>query len=630
MGDLIGKPVSSKLSFISYNQIKSLLKSNLDICIKNKLLATISRINILYMIAKAGSGHIGSSFSSIDLITYIYLEKNNFIFFSSKGHDAPALYSTLLALGKLPFNLIHKFRKINGLPGHPDIRIKNIVTNTGSLGMGISKAKGIAHANRINKIKKDIYVLLGDGELQEGQIWESLHSLINNNLNEIKIIIDHNKIQSDSFVTKTSDLGNLKKKLQSFGFKVIECNGNSYNEIREAFNTMQEFKVPTILIAHTIKGKGVSFMENKSLDSDNVLYRFHSGAPSDQEYELALTDLLGKLYKIVKKYNISINISNTKKNIIPVHKKTNNLVDEYSKLICKFAKQNKKILCLDADLIKDTGLIEFKKRFPKRFFECGIAEQDMVSMAGGLALNGFIPIVHSFSAFLSSRANEQIYNNSTELKKIIYMGFLAGVLPSAPGHSHQSIRDIASLSSIPNLIIAEPSNQYDLNEIIKLALSKKNKNTFYLRICSMPIYSKKIYKNIKLKIGEGSILKKGGKLHVISYGPTIIDSLIDLVDEIKEYATVVNFPWLNIISESWVKNTFKNIDKILIIENHYEKGGLADFLVKKICEINLTIKISHKYVKVKIPPSGQPNECLELLGLDRVSLKKLIIKTNNE
>ena len=127
------------------------------------------------------------------------------------------------------------------------------------------------------------------------------------------------------------------------------------------------------------------------------------------------------------------------------------LLSSYSNSIVNEAGKNKKIIALDGDLVLDTGLIEFEKKFPERFIECGIAEQDMVSQAGTLAKEGFIPIVHSFSSFLTARPNEQIYNNSTEETKVIYSGFLAGLLPSGPGHSHQAVRDIASMSGMHNL-----------------------------------------------------------------------------------------------------------------------------------------------------------------------------------
>ena len=184
------------------------------------------------MIARAGSGHIGSSFSSLDIISWLLLEEmcEEDIFFSSKGHDAPGYYSALIGMGRLEFDFIHKLRKIDGLPGHPDIGTPEIVTNTGSLGMGVSKAKGMVFANRLAKRPGRVFVMTGDGELQEGQFWESLISAVNFGLHEITVIVDHNKLQSDTFVKNVSDLGDLEAKLNAFGWCVILCSYNIYRE----------------------------------------------------------------------------------------------------------------------------------------------------------------------------------------------------------------------------------------------------------------------------------------------------------------------------------------------------------------------------------------------------------------
>ena len=188
-----------------------------------ELLADLCRINTLFMIMQAGSGHIGSSFSSTDIITWLWTEDlrdpngdsdDADVYFSSKGHDAPALYSLLIALEKLGFDLLPKLRQLNGLPGHPDVSTPFIATNTGSLGMGISKAYGMARANRYTGRGGRIVVMTGDGELQEGQIWESLQPVANERLAEITVIVDHNKFQSDTAVAAVSDLGPLEEKFR--------------------------------------------------------------------------------------------------------------------------------------------------------------------------------------------------------------------------------------------------------------------------------------------------------------------------------------------------------------------------------------------------------------------------------
>ena len=191
MGDQIGQAVEGTLYYIPYTEFQRIRTVNLPREQRVAIFADMCRLNALYMIARAGSGHIGSCFSSLDIISWLLLEEmcEEDIFFSSKGHDAPAYYSALIGMGRLEFDLIHKLRKIGGLPGHPDIGTPEIITNTGSLGMGVSKAKGMVFASRLANRAGRVFVMTGDGELQEGQFWESLVSAVNFGLNEITVIV---------------------------------------------------------------------------------------------------------------------------------------------------------------------------------------------------------------------------------------------------------------------------------------------------------------------------------------------------------------------------------------------------------------------------------------------------------
>lgn len=426
MGDQIGVAVSGTLYHVPLKEFERILAIPASDVGKAGLLASLCRINTLYMIARAGSGHIGSSFSSLDIMSWLLLNEVRSasesdetaprdIFFSSKGHDAPGLYNVLIGLGRLDFELIHELRRLGGLPGHPDIGTAHIVTNTGSLGMGVSKAKGMIFANRLNKRPGNVFVLTGDGELQEGQFWESLVSAANHKLHELTVIIDHNKLQSDTLVSKVSDLGDLAAKLAAFGWHVSRCDGNDLVDFSKTlYATKKVTDKPKVIIADTIKGKGVTFMEHTSIDSDVELYKFHSGAPSDDAYVKAAQELIDGANAKLKAVQAPIlQLETVIRHATGVLGNPQRLIQAYSSALIEQARINSKIVVLDADLVLDTGLIPFQKEFPGRFVECGIAEQDMVSQAGGMALQGLLPIVHSFACFLSSRPNEQIYNNAT-------------------------------------------------------------------------------------------------------------------------------------------------------------------------------------------------------------------------
>ena len=202
MGDLqTDQGESLELRYVPVGEFRRLLDAKAPAADRVRAFAALARINTLYMIAGAWSGHIGTSFSSIEIMSWLFLNELRDldkgpaacdVFFSSKGHDAPALYNVLIGLGLLPADKLHELRRLHGLPGHPHVETPYVQANTGSLGMGISKAKGMAIANRLAGRERRIFVLTGDGELQEGQLWESLGSAVTRGLGEIVAIVDHN------------------------------------------------------------------------------------------------------------------------------------------------------------------------------------------------------------------------------------------------------------------------------------------------------------------------------------------------------------------------------------------------------------------------------------------------------
>ncbi|OYY94486.1 MAG: transketolase [Hydrogenophilales bacterium 28-61-23] len=632
MGDQVGVAVSGTLYYAPYKEferVRALPVSDIERAI---LFAALCRINTLYMIACAGSGHIGSSFSSMDIMSWLQLNEIRTppegditsprdIFFSSKGHDAPALYNTLIGLGKLDFGLIDKLRRLGGLPGHPDVSTPNIVTNTGSLGMGVSKAKGMIFANRLLKHPGNVYVLTGDGELQEGQFWESLISAANHKLHELTVIIDHNKLQSDTLVSKVSDFGDLEAKLAAFGWHVSRCDGNDLNAFSQTLAASKNVTdKPKVIIADTIKGKGVSFMEHTAIDSDIEFYKFHSGAPTDDAYVKAAQELIDAANACLKSAGTSaLELETVSRPAAVVPENPQRLIAAYSDALIGQARKNPKIVALDADLILDTGLIPFQKAFPDRFVECGIAEQDMVSQAGGMALQGLLPIVHSFACFLSARPNEQIYTNATELKKIIYVGSLAGVVPGGPGHSHQAVRDISALAAMPGLVMMEPSCEAEVGLLLDWAINT-NKSSSYLRLVSLPwVLPYALPTAYQPEWGKGVALTEGQDAVVVAYGPVMLTSAIQAARILKSEngitVKVINLPWLNHVDAGWLAETLAGYKAIFSIDNHYLIGGQGDRVADAMATLGLADKKLHRLALNTIPACGRNDEVLQFHGL---------------
>lgn len=251
---------------------------------------------IIQMLARAGSGHPGGSLSATDLMTVLFFKKLNYhpqelnwpgrdrVHFS-KGHACPLLYALLSKLGYFPQKELWSLRKLNSiLQGHPDRRTPGVEVSSGSLGQGLSVAIGMTLAGRLDKKDYKVYCLLGDGEIQEGEIWEAAMSAAFLKLDNLCAILDYNKFQIDGEVKEVMGIEPVVQKWQAFGWNVLEIDGHNLLEILNAFDIFKTVRgKPTIIIAHTIKGKGVSFMEN--------VVDFHGRAPTDDEARRALQEL---------------------------------------------------------------------------------------------------------------------------------------------------------------------------------------------------------------------------------------------------------------------------------------------------------------------------------------------------
>ena len=259
--------------------------------------ATEIRKSIVKMVTEAKSGHPGGSLSATDILTYLYFNEMNIDstnsatidrdrFVLSKGHASPLLYAVLAEKGLINKDDLKTFRKINSkLQGHPNMNyVAGVDMSTGSLGQGISTAVGMAIANKLDNKTDRIYALLGDGECQEGQVWEAAMAAAHYKLNNLCAIVDFNNLQIDGDIKEVMNPTPLDKKFEAFNWNVIVINGHDFDEIASAFKQARECEgKPTVIIAHTIKGKGVSYMENN--------YAWHGAAPNEEQLAQALKEL---------------------------------------------------------------------------------------------------------------------------------------------------------------------------------------------------------------------------------------------------------------------------------------------------------------------------------------------------
>jgi len=632
MGDLqTDQGESLELQFVPVSEFSRVRASRGGAVAKTRAFAALARINTLSMIAGAWSGHIGTSFSSLEIMSWLFLNELRDleqgpaacdIFFSSKGHDAPALYSVLIGLGLLPAEKLYQLRRIHGLPGHPHVETPYIQANTGSLGMGISKAKGMAIANRLAGTPRRIFVLTGDGELQEGQFWESLGSAARRGLGEIVAIVDHNKIQSDTWVDGVSHLGDIEAKFRAFGWHVSRCDGHDVAALERTFRALDAVTgQPKVIVADTVKGKGVSFMEGPAMKPGD-LYGYHSGAPNEPNYAAGLAELqraAGDRFAELDLGAVTFEARIRSPRREP--RQTDNLVAAYERALLVQAARHPQLLALDADLIKDCGLVSFASRYPERFVECGIAEQDMVSMAAGMARRGALPVVHSFACFLAARPNEQIYNQCSEGSKVVYVASLAGLLPGGPGHSHQSVRDISALAASPNLVMAEPSSEAELDALFDTLVNRVSESA-YLRLVSVKWPMPFAYPaGQAARVGEGWTVRDGRDGVVFGYGPWMLANAFEAIAEIEATTglsyKLVCLPWLNRVDAGWLEHTIGARRLIVTLDNHYVHGGQGEMVAAAIAGLGLEPGVRVTRVGVDaLPECGTNDEVLAHHGLD--------------
>lgn len=630
-----------------------------------ELMSAICRFNAINAVKKAKSGHLGTSFSAMDIVTYLYFhhmntlavgvdDPNRDIYFSSKGHDVPGLYAVLYAGDVLPLEKVLKLRRFGGLDGHPDVKINGIEANSGSLGMGIAKGRGMAFAKRQLKRDGQVIVMLGDGELQEGQIWESLQITAHQGAPNLTVVIDHNKVQSDLPVDQIISLRDLQAKLEAFGWSVQRCDGHDVKALDAAFAAAaNETDKPSIIIADTIKGKGVSFMEHPTcLAENNGLYRWHAGAPDDESFNNATAELLEQVQTLCAQVGVQVpevtdietgttdEDSLTFQNAMgePVslaHRATlmqgvtsEYVAQAYGDALVEIADEAPEMVVLDGDLSADCRLRDFEHKYPDRFIECGIAEMDMTSMAGGLASQGLVPVVNSFASFLAARGNEQAYNNTSEGRKIVYAFHYAGMIPAGPGKSHQSIRDISLFNALPGMQIIQPCNAAETKQALRYAV-KEAPGPCVLRLIIGP--SPRMIElpgDYKLTPGHGAVIRDGSDAVIFGYGPVMLNEALSAAEHLAKKdisLKVVSAPWLNATDPDWLASQVDGFKDVYIIEDHSPVGGLADHLLTLLHADGLTDGRQVRRLAVEgMPACGTPVEALTFHGLDGLSISERI------
>ena len=650
-----------QLQLIPRSELDRVRRADGDPDARLALLADMCRLNALVAVKRAGSGHLGSSFSAMDVVAFLLFEElntaelgwddpNRDVYFSSKGHDVPGLYAALFALGVIPRERFLRLRRLGGLDGHPDVGVPGIEANSGSLGMGISKGRGIAWAKRHLGRGGRVVVMLGDGELQEGQNYEGLQAAAHERLAGLTVVVDRNELQSDKPTEEIVALGDLAERFRAFGWHVETCDGHDIVALRAAFRDMSALEDrPQALIARTIKGRGVSFMEHpRALAEGGGTYRWHAGAPDDHAFERAFEELHARIEERLGAVGLgalelepveeaaastatlegepvsgavtpgtTATLQGEPESGAGTRAKVTDeyVVDAYGEELVRLGAEREDLVVLDADLASDCRVRAFELAYPDRFVECGIAEQDLVSTAAGLARHGLLPVVNSFASFLASRANEQIYNQASEGAKVVYALHYAGLIPAGPGKSHQSLRDISLLGALPGMTIVQPGSSEETRALLRWAVEEAEGDVA-VRLAIGPS-PRRIEPPPELSPGRGTVLRQGDDALLLAYGPVMLHEALTASELLAGRGiglAVAAMPWLNRFDSGWLR-LLDGYEHVFVLEDHATVGGLADALRRELPGHSITAFGVEGW-----PACGTPSEALRHHGLDGRSL----------
>jgi transketolase len=578
---------------------------------------------------EGGSGHPTSCLSAADLGTVLFdkyftydianpLNLYNDRFVLSKGHAAPLLYTLFGLAGAYPLDELKTLRKFGSrFEGHPTPKYVYAEAATGSLGQGLSVGAGLALLAQREKLQYKTFVLLGDGELAEGQVWEAANFASYYKLDNLIAIADINRLAQSQETMFGHHIEEYIARFQSFGFETIAIDGNNIFEVDKAFQlaTQNTSGKPYIIIAKTFKGKGISFLENKD--------GWHGKPLKKEDLDKALAELgqvddslrfsLHKPAKTVlpKKHNAEDNA------ITMQFEKSKEIATReiYGEALSKMGEKNQDIYSLDADVKNSTFSQDFLKAYPQRFIECYIAEQNMVSVAVGLSRLGKIPFVSTFAAFLV-RAADQIRMAKVSGANIKFVGSHVGVSIGEDGPSQMGLEDIALFGTIPDAIVLQPADAITTSKMLPQLADYQGIGYMRTLRPKTPV----LYDNDEeFSLGGSKTLRSSGndEVAIIASGITVFEAL-KAADELQKEGInvrVIDCYSIKPIDKPTLHKAIKEtkLKTLITVEDHFEHGGLGDFVLSAVAETGA--KVIKMAVK-EISQSGTKDELLNAAGIN--------------
>jgi transketolase len=598
----------------------------LVVALENK--ATNLRIESVRATSEAGSGHPTSCCSAADIVATLFFAvmrydpknprySHNDRFILSKGHAAPLLYAAWAEAGLFDKRDLLTLRTLKSdLEGHPTPRLSFVDVATGSLGQGLAAGVGMAlNAGRLEQSAARTYVLMGDGESVEGSVWEAVELARQYALDNLCAIVDINRLGQSDPTMLQHDMEGYQARWSGFGWHAIVVDGHDVGALLAAFDEAAHTKGrPTVLLARTLKGKGISFVEDRPDWHGKPLKK-------GEESQKAIDELTRQL----KPNGLTVTIKrpgasgNGAKPVTamapPTYKPTDSVAtrEAFGTALAALGEANPLVVGLDADVKNSTFTEKFGKRFPDRFFENFIAEQNMIGSAVGLAACGKIPFAATFACFLT-RAYDFIRMAAISRANIKLMGSHVGVSIGEDGPSQMGLEDIAMMAAQPGMVVLYPTDAVCTYRLVEAAAA--HRGPVYIRTGrpKSPI----LYGNEEtFPIGGCKVLRHSpsDQITIVGAGVTLFEAL-KAYDQLKAAGVPVRvidlYSIVPIDRATLLESARATQHRILTVEDHYEHGGLGDAVLSAVGPEGVRV---YKMAVGEIPHSGKPEELIDRFGI---------------
>jgi transketolase len=599
-----------------------------------KGIANQLRIHSITSTTAAGSGHPTSCCSAADVMATLFFGHmrydaknphyyNNDRFILSKGHAAPLLYAAWAETGLFPTSELLKLRQFGcDLEGHPTPRLPFVDVATGSLGQGLSVGAGMALAARLDHLDYRTYVLLGDGEIAEGEVWEAASFAGVYKLNNLIAIVDDNRLGQSQATAFGHDIGVYRKRFEAFGWRVEDIDGHDIEEILEVLSGVGLNDQPLCIIAKTYKGAGVSFLQDKD--------GWHGKPLNQEEAAKAIAELqpsaksgIGVPIPAPAQLPAPNNAAPT--GYPPINYKLGDPVatrEAYGAALTRIGEVDPRIVAMDGDTKNSTFADKFFKKFPNRSTECYIAEQNMVGVATGFGARGKVPFASTFATFFT-RAYDQIRVAGISQANLKLVGSHVGVSIGEDGPSQMALEDLAMMRAIAGSVVLYPSDAVSTEKLLEQMAQEKG-------ICFLRTSRPKtpvIYNNDEqFPIGGAKVVRQnaGDKATVVAAGVTLHEAL-KAADALKAEGigiTVIDAYSIKPLGKDVIKAAAQKTGNIVItVEDHYLEGGLGDAVAGELSVDGIKV---HKLAVNALPRSGKAAELLAHFGIDAAAIAKKV------